>query len=70
MGAGTRDGGTWVRSVHGQEPGQCTAPDLLKRVERANREALAETIRQCRGCFAQARGKVRQALAAEGTAVH
>jgi hypothetical protein len=49
--------------------GNVRGDELLKRVERANREALAEVIRQCKGYFAQAMGEIRKALGAEGVDV-
>ena len=45
-------------NVHGEE--------LLKRLERANRERLANVIVECKGCFAQAMAEIERALQAEG----
>ena len=46
--------------------GNVRGGELLKRVERANREALAEVIGQCKVYFAQAMDEIRKALEAEG----
>jgi hypothetical protein len=56
MGA-AHDGMPWG-NVHGEE--------LLKRLERANREHLAQVIAQCKTYFAQAMGEIQKALDAEG----
>jgi len=45
-------------NVHGEE--------LLKRLERANREHLAQVIAQCKTYFAQAMGEIQEVLEAEG----
>jgi hypothetical protein len=49
--------------------GNVRGDELLKRVERANREALVKVIRQCKGYFAQAMGEIQKALEAEGVDV-
>jgi hypothetical protein len=45
-------------NVHGEE--------LLKRLERSNREKLAQVITECRGYFARAMSEIEQALESEG----
>ena len=40
--------------------------ELLKRLERPNREHLAQVITECRGCFARAIDEITEVLKAEG----
>jgi hypothetical protein len=49
--------------------GNVRGDELLKRVDRANREALSGVIGQCKEYFAQAMDQIQKALEAEGAAV-
>jgi hypothetical protein len=46
--------------------GNVRGEELLRRLERANREHLAQVITECKTYFAQAVDEIRQALEAEG----
>ena len=46
--------------------GNISDEELLKRLERSNREHLVQVIAECRGTFVQAIGEIQAALAAEG----
>ena len=54
-------------TAHDQMPwGNVRGEELLKRLERANREHLAKVITQCKEHIAQAMGEIAEAREAEG----
>jgi len=56
-----------VGAAHDEMPwGNVHGEELLRRLERSNREHLAQVILQCRAYFAQAMGEIEEALQAEG----
>jgi hypothetical protein len=56
-----------IEAAHDVVPwGNVQGEELLRRLERANRERLAQVILECKGCFARAMDETEAALRVEG----